>query len=573
MKKILATCLMATVLGCGAGTAIANQDPFSIVPVNDWSYTAVSQMYTRGIMRDKEKEVFQGKRQVTRYEMAGIIKNLMKKKRRLEQNDQLLIDKLYAEYSNEIKKIDSLSKKVPMASTEKIGEKVKEDTAAEDSGLFEMIDGDKNDGLTRGYDPNYNPFKQIKSNDSSYRIVKDFYQSGVLQDEKKAIFDKNREISRYEMAGIVSKLLKEKENVSDKQKKEIEKLTEDYRTELERLGLVAQDLKRNMGEKDSHFRYGGCISLRYLHQKNIAADGSRIYTRLTNKQGNQYGDPGDRKWYYSLLIVTYQVDDWTLVGEHEYSHRQSYSVAGDDHAEFTQMFLNGPIGKFAKLKSGRFTIHSPAPFAWNNEAGIVIDDKMFGNEISFGKKTKYRIAYGNLVKTSYAMDGGANNPHYLQASVEFPITKNDRFAIVRHQLSGNDSLSSTITVDNEYLGINEFVYGKKFDKNLSMLVNYADSDAETLDKSKGVSLFYKGAKSGATNSFGLWTRYGNLQRNSILTGNVFGKTSGKPSRGWDFGLKYQIGPKIGLETEYAIMQSTEDAQHDKYFRSYLTFSF
>lgn len=570
MKKFLPTCLLAAVLTCSSNMALANPDPFSNVPVDDWSYTAISQMYTRGIMRDKEKAVFQSKQQVTRYEMAGIIKNLMKKKNRLDLKDQQMVNKLYAEYFDEIEKIDTIAQKPMAASVKNSGEHPTDLQVANENSMIGMMDADKDDGLTRG---NYDPFKQVANNDPSYRIVKNFYQSGVLNDDKKNLFDKNQSITRYEMASIVSKLLKEKEKLSEDQKKEIDKLNEDYVTELERLGLVVQKLKQNMGEKNSHFSYGGCISLRYLHQKNIAADGSRITTRLTNKQGNQYGDPADRKWYYSLLIVKYQVDDWALVGEHEYSHRQINSAAGDDHAEFTQMYLNGPIGKFAKLRSGRFTIHSPAPFAWNNEAGIIIDDKMFGNEISFGKNTKYRIAYGHLVKTSYALDGGANYPNYLQASVEFPITNKDRFAIVRHQVTGNDSLSSTITVNNESLEINEFVYGKKFDRNLSMLVNYAKSDTETLNTSKQVSLFYKRVEGGKTNSFGLWTRYGDLQRNSILTGNVFGKTSGKPSRGWDFGLKYQVGPKIGWETEFATMKSTEDAQHDKYYKSYLTFSF
>lgn len=99
-KKLAASLALAFTLGI-AGTAFA-ANPFVDVPAKHWSYDAVSKLAADGIVDGYGDGSFKGDKSMTRYEMATIVAKAMAKEEKANAEDKALIEKLSAEYSQEL---------------------------------------------------------------------------------------------------------------------------------------------------------------------------------------------------------------------------------------------------------------------------------------------------------------------------------------------------------------------------------------------------------------------------------------------------------------------------------------
>ena len=113
MKKFLA---MAAVAALAAGASACAANPFSDVSSSDWAYQAVSDLSDQGIVEGYPDGTFKGGRSITRYEMAQITARLMAKEDQYNAEQRAAIDKLAAEYADELDslgvRVTNLEKKV-----------------------------------------------------------------------------------------------------------------------------------------------------------------------------------------------------------------------------------------------------------------------------------------------------------------------------------------------------------------------------------------------------------------------------------------------------------------------------
>lgn len=149
MKKNLAASLaLAFTLGI-AGTAFA-ANPFVDVPAKHWSYDAVSKLAADGIVDGYGDGSFKGDKSMTRYEMATIVAKAMAKEEKANAEDKALIQKLSAEYSQELDnlgvRVSNLEKRMDNVTfdgkvrfrydSEKVGDASKEGTGQSYLDLF-----------------------------------------------------------------------------------------------------------------------------------------------------------------------------------------------------------------------------------------------------------------------------------------------------------------------------------------------------------------------------------------------------------------------------------------------------
>ncbi len=113
MKKILAAAAAAALLS-GASAYAAN--PFADVSSSDWAYQAVADLSDEGIVEGYPDGTFRGQTAITRYEMAQITARLMAKEDQYNAEQRAAIDKLAAEYADELDslgvRVTNLEKKV-----------------------------------------------------------------------------------------------------------------------------------------------------------------------------------------------------------------------------------------------------------------------------------------------------------------------------------------------------------------------------------------------------------------------------------------------------------------------------
>ena len=123
MKKTLVSALTtALVVGAASTTFAAAQNPFQDVPADHWAYDAVDQLAKDGVVTGYGDGTYKGQKQITRYEMAVMVARAMANNKgvTVSGNDKALLDKLAAEFGDELKNLG-----VRVTNLEKNADKVK----------------------------------------------------------------------------------------------------------------------------------------------------------------------------------------------------------------------------------------------------------------------------------------------------------------------------------------------------------------------------------------------------------------------------------------------------------------
>lgn len=102
MKKTLVSALTTALVVGAASTTFAAANPFADVPADHWAYDAVAQLVQDGIINGYGDGTYMGDQNMSRYEMAQIVAKAMAKSDAADNNNKALIDKLAAEFSDEL---------------------------------------------------------------------------------------------------------------------------------------------------------------------------------------------------------------------------------------------------------------------------------------------------------------------------------------------------------------------------------------------------------------------------------------------------------------------------------------
>lgn len=103
MKKTLVSALTTALVVGAASTTFAAANPFADVPADHWAYDAVAQLVQDGIVNGYAVDgTYKGDQNMSRYEMAQIVAKAMAKSDAADNNNKALIDKLAAEFSDEL---------------------------------------------------------------------------------------------------------------------------------------------------------------------------------------------------------------------------------------------------------------------------------------------------------------------------------------------------------------------------------------------------------------------------------------------------------------------------------------
>ena len=103
MKKTLVSALTTAMVVGAASTTFAAANPFADVPADHWAYDAVAQLVQDGVVNGYSADgTFKGDQSMSRYEMAQIVAKAMAKADAADNNNKALIDKLAAEFSDEL---------------------------------------------------------------------------------------------------------------------------------------------------------------------------------------------------------------------------------------------------------------------------------------------------------------------------------------------------------------------------------------------------------------------------------------------------------------------------------------
>ncbi|WP_303002430.1 S-layer homology domain-containing protein [uncultured Dialister sp.] len=143
-----------------------------------------------------------------------------------------------------------------------------------------------------------NPFSDVSTDDWAYQAVSDLSDQGVVEGYPDGTFKGERNITRYELAQIIARLMAKEDQLNAEQRATLDKLAGEYADELANLGVRVSNLEKKVG----NIYWSGDARMQYQH--NLKSD----------KENGVYAKEHDDAWTGRMRInVKGQVNDQVTV--------------------------------------------------------------------------------------------------------------------------------------------------------------------------------------------------------------------------------------------------------------------
>ena len=269
-----------------------------------------------------------------------------------------------------------------------------------------------------------NPFSDVNPSDWAYQAVVDLSEQGVVEGYPDGTFRGERNITRYEMAQIIARMLAKEDQLNAEQRATLDKLAGEYADELANLGVRVSNLEKKVG----NIYWSGDARMRYQDNAVGAADGWNGRMRI-NVKG--------------------QVNDSTYV-KGRLTSNMDFKKSGDTDVVFDQLFVNHDLGKAATVRLGRI------PVAFGDQGGWLYGNSygVDGAEAAFhlGEKVDVTAGYGRFNASDYKTEVTDHDAFYARGAaklgdgklgvdyIKFVGDTND------DNVAGNELLGANLTI-------------------------------------------------------------------------------------------------------------------------------
>ncbi len=219
-----------------------------------------------------------------------------------------------------------------------------------------------------------NPFSDVSSDDWAYQAVSDLSVQGVVEGYPDGTFKGERNMTRYELAQIVARMLAKEDQLNAEQKATLNKLAAEFADELANLGVRVSNLEKKVG----NLYWSGDARMRYQSKDNTyTADGKKVADSWNGRM---------------RINVKAQVNESTYVnGKLAADMNFKDGESADVYAQ--QLFVNHNFGKDVAVRLGRQSI------AFGNQGGWLYGDAngYDGAQVSYNNgKLSLTTGFGQL---------------------------------------------------------------------------------------------------------------------------------------------------------------------------------
>lgn len=422
-------------------------------------------------------------------------------------------------------------------------------------------------------------FSDVPKDHWSYEALDYLAKNGVIEGYADGTFQGNRTMSRYEMAAITARAM-QASNLDIGARSVLEKLEKEYGSELAALRAQVEqnteDIRKNR-EAIERFKVHGFVRTQYDYDKNTDAD---TLDRSANR-------------FYMDLRLDMKVNDiWTVKAQSETNrHYNNGHLRGENAMnENAQQTWSGHDGNFQRIwveaqQDGRWLNLGRA---WR---GLGFQNVLFGNE-SDGFQFGIPIKGTNLTASGFWMAStGAGNKESLYGVGLWGAVGHNfdiNVAYARSSLGKNESYTSglidhyeadpvthrvfPVYRDNDRTNPRSYGYvvsaATNVAKNVRVIGDYVQTDADEQNKSVALRLNYKGTKLDDVGSFGVYARYVRYGANGWLAGDDEWGSTWNGTKGWIVGFKYVPWKNVEWETLFS-RQKRDYGTSAEYNRSLL----
>ena len=372
-----------------------------------------------------------------------------------------------------------------------------------------------------------NPFSDVTPDDWAYQAVSDLSDQGVVEGYPDGTFKGERNMTRYELAQIIARLMAKEDQLNAEQKATLDKLAGEYADELANLGVRVGNLEKKVG----NIYWSGDARMRYRD----------------NSVDNDTWDGRMR------INVKGQVNDTTTV-----NGRLTYNMNFKDSTKDSGVYMDTlnvkhQFGDFA-VTLGRYANNFGNEYSWRLGDSHNFD----GAELSYAKDAfNAKVGFGQW-DTDYTVDQKAamddQDAFYAKAGYDFNFAK---LGVDYVKFQGNNTAKQSFSGNDELLGVDLSIpFAQKwavlgeYVKNTN--TQFSKDDAWNAGISYGVANWKKPGTFNINvmyNDIGGATYFGGTGIGTDMLGNL--KDGNKELKFWNIGTDVTLAKNVQLHGEYA----------------------
>ena len=242
-----------------------------------------------------------------------------------------------------------------------------------------------------------NPFADVSTSDWAYQAVADLSDQGIVEGYPDGTFKGETNITRYEMAQIIARLMAKEDQYNAEQRATIDKLAGEYADELDTLGVRVSNLEKKVG----NISWSGDARMRYI--QNYA---------------------GDDNWQGRVRITAKgQVNENTTVVGRLSTGNVDFKDDGDANVTMDRMYVQHQFGDKVGLTLGRYEVDMGTQACW-----------FYGNafdgaeaQVNFNEDYSLKFGFGRFKDATADPDTTSDfddaEAFYAQAKANFGFAK------------------------------------------------------------------------------------------------------------------------------------------------------
>ena len=274
-----------------------------------------------------------------------------------------------------------------------------------------------------------NPFSDVTPDDWAYQAVSDLSDQGVVEGYPDGTFKGERNMTRYELAQIIARLMAKEDQLNAEQKATLDKLAGEYADELANLGVRVSNLEKKVG----NIAWSGNARMRF--NQSYKDDGS--------------GNAKD-KWDGRMKIIAKaQVNDSTTVtGRLRYDMNFKDADSNDGHVWMEELKATHQFGDNLSVTLGRQDLFlGQTGTEFDDEFDGAIATAAFGKvnvDLGYGRLYGGRLAKTVLVKDDKGNDVASNTKNDNEMFLGRVYGDAGRISYDVEYLDGKDSLDARL---------------------------------------------------------------------------------------------------------------------------------
>ena len=386
-----------------------------------------------------------------------------------------------------------------------------------------------------------NPFSDVSTDDWAYQAVADLSDQGVVIGYPDGTFRGERNITRYELAQIVARMMAREDQLNAEQRATLEKLAGEYADELANLGVRVSKLEKKVG----NLYWSGNARMRYQ---------------------DKTADKGDN-WDGRMRIkAKAQVNDSTYV-QGRFANSMNFKDSGAASTSMDQLFVHHQFCDNFGVTLGR------APLTLG-QTGILYDDNFDGVQATMGtKEVTLDAGYGRMKGWNETKDlFKTDNPEawYARLSGNFgPVAVSGEYVDIAHAKKNKTTYwGAGMTVG---LGDKADIFGDYYKNTEDKTHPYLWTAGLGLGKTS----MHKPGSFRVAGQYVKAKAYGYIGENSTYTAFPLNTVQDKDVNFWLASADVVLAKNVTLHGEYAfdVKEKGDDVKYDNIAAVALNYAF